>query len=133
MGVHLCMQTNMALNRKYIVNGDSSASILNAPWIRIDNENSVGFAVTMTGSNTGTWSAEGTMVEDPVNFPPTAAQIVQIPAPAGHAGLQPAATAVSALFDFQPAPSVVHIRFKYVRSANGAAGSTNVQSLAKGV
>jgi hypothetical protein len=128
------VQSNWARNPKYIVNADSSANIT-GPWILVGNETSIGFAVTMTGSNTGTWSMEATQVDnvvDPNNVAPTAAQIVQVPSPAGWAALQPAAAAVSALFD-APAPSAMWVRLKYVRSANGAAASTNVQSFARGI
>lgn len=129
------MQTNRRVNQKYIVNADSSANIT-GPWIMAASLTSIGWAVTQTGSNSGTWSMEACQLDisvDPnIDHPPTAAQIVQVPSPAGWAALQPAAAAVTALFD-APAPTAMWVRLKYVRSANGAAASTNVQSLARGI
>jgi hypothetical protein len=126
------MQTNRKLNKAYLVSANSTAGIV-GPWIRVDSANAVGFAITMTGSQTGTWSLEGTMQDDPVERPPAAGQIVQIVSPAAWAALQPAATAVTALFDYPVSPCITYVRLKYAATSGGASSSTNVQSLLRGV
>lgn len=134
--MYLGVQTNQLLKRAYIVNADSSANIT-GPWVLASTLTSVGWAITQTGSNTGTWSMEAADLDnflDPniAGNAPSAAQIVQVPSPAGWAALQPAATAVTALFD-APAPTASWVRLKYARSANGAAASTNVQLFGRGI
>lgn len=127
------MQTNERANLIYIVNGDTSAISVTGPWIRTGNMNSVGFAVTCTGAPTGTFSGEGTNVEDPTVIPPAANQLVPVDSPASFAAKQPAGAAVSTNFDYNPAPTVKWMRFKYVRGAGGAANALQVQSFARGI
>jgi hypothetical protein len=127
------MQTNERANLNYVVNGDTSAVNVIGPWIRVGNMTSVAFAVTCTGTPTGTFSGEGTNVEDPTVIAPAANQLVPIDSPAAFTAKQPAGAAVSACFDYVQAPTVKWMRFKYVRGAGGAANALQIQSFARGI
>jgi hypothetical protein len=128
------VQTNERAKLDYIVNGDTSAASVVGPWVRVSNLNSSAFAVTCTGTPTGTFSGECTNVEEPnVGTIPTATQIVPADSPATFAAKQPAAAAVSSNFDFNPAPTCKWMRFKYVRSAGGAANALQVSWFGRGV
>lgn len=127
------MQTNERSKLDYIVNGDTSAASVTGPWVRVSNLNGSGFLVTCSGTPTGTFSGDGTAVEDPNVIAPTAAQIVAVDSPASFTAKQPAAVAVSTCFDYSPAPTVKWMRFKYTRSAGGAAGALQVAWFGRGV
>jgi hypothetical protein len=127
------VQTNERANLLYVVNGDTSLASVVGPWLRTGNHNSVGFAVTCTGTPTGTFSGEGTNVEDPTVIQPAAALIVPVDSPASFAAKQPAGAAVSTNFDYNPAPTIKWMRFKYVRGAGGAANALQIQSFLRGI
>ena len=127
------MQTNELVNLNYVVNGDTTAASVTGPWIRCANFTSVGFMVEASVALTAVFSGEVTNVDNPTVIAPPAAQIVPCDSPASFTAKQPSAAPVSALFEYQPAPTAQGMRVKCVRSAGGAVGNLQIQSFARGI
>jgi len=117
----------MATDYTYI-NAPSNAAINNtatAGWFQLmrGGSTAVGFQVVIaaTGAPTGTIVFEICNDDDPRVQGPLGATTLTLPA--SMAAGQPAGSAISFLFDFNPAPSAKWMRLRYAPSGGGSANA----------